>query len=255
MENKTYIGGILSAVKSLTTGLKTSIKIFFEKDETEQYPENRKTLKFSDRNRFCLEMPHNERNEHKCVACGLCQMACPNDSIHVYSETVTTPEGKKKRQLVRYEYNLGQCMFCNLCVRACPHGAIRFNQEFETAVFDKSKLIMKLNHEGSKCEEKPAPVRPSVPKPAAPIAAKAAPATQVAAKASNPDKKDPDKDETKSESDKKTSESVQISSDVVKPASKTIESPQAEAPAKADVKAAPAAAEGAKTENDKTKEE
>lgn len=251
MENKTYIGGILSAVKSLTTGLKTSIKIFFEKDETEQYPENRKTLKFSDRNRFCLEMPHNERNEHKCVACGLCQMACPNDSIHVYSETVTTPEGKKKRQLVRYEYNLGQCMFCNLCVRACPHGAIRFNQEFETAVFDKSKLIMKLNHEGSKCEEKPAPVRPSVPKPAA----KAAPATQAAAKASDPDKKASDKDETKSESVKKTSESVQISSDVVKPASKTVESPQAEAPAKADVKDAPATAEGAKTENDKTKEE
>lgn len=251
MENKTYIGGILSAVKSLTTGLKTSIKIFFEKDETEQYPENRKTLKFSDRNRFCLEMPHNERNEHKCVACGLCQMACPNDSIHVYSETVTTPEGKKKRQLVRYEYNLGQCMFCNLCVRACPHGAIRFNQEFETAVFDKSKLIMKLNHEGSKCEEKPAPVRPSVPK----AAAKAAPATQAAAKASDPDKKVSDKDETKSESVKKTSESVQISSDVVKPASKTVESPQAEAPAKADVKDAPATAEGAKTENDKTKEE
>lgn len=255
MENKTYIGGILSAVKSLTTGLKTSIKIFFEKDETEQYPENRKTLKFSDRNRFCLEMPHNERNEHKCVACGLCQMACPNDSIHVYSETVTTPEGKKKRQLVRYEYNLGQCMFCNLCVRACPHGAIRFNQEFEMAVFDKSKLIMKLNHEGSKCEEKPAPARHVAPKPAATAAAKPAPATQPATKATDVEKKPSDINETKSEAVKKTSEAVQISSDVVNPTPAAVEKPQAEALLIDTDKAASADTDGAKTVNDKTKEE
>lgn len=169
MENRTYIGGILYALKSLATGLKTSIKVFFEHHETEQYPENRDTLTFTDRNRFCLEMPHNEKNEHKCIACGLCQMACPNDSITVTSEMVTTEDGKKKKQLVKYEYNIGQCMFCNLCVTACPQGAIRFNQDFENAVFDKSKLLMVLNHPGSRCMEKPKPApKPAVSEPAAP---------------------------------------------------------------------------------------
>lgn len=169
MEEQNYIEGVFRALKTLLVGLKTSIKVFFEKDATEQYPENRSTLTFSEQNRFCLEMPHNEKNEHKCIACGLCQMACPNDSITVTSEMITTEDGKKKRQLVKYEYNVGQCMFCNLCVRACPHDAIRFNQDFELGVFNKAKLIMQLNHPGSKVEEKtvaPKPVAPvAVPKP------------------------------------------------------------------------------------------
>ena len=175
MEEQNYIQGVFRALKTLLVGLKTSIKVFFEKDATEQYPENRGTLTFSERNRFCLEMPHNDKNEHKCIACGLCQMACPNDSIMVTSEMITTDDGKKKRQLVKYEYNVGQCMFCNLCVRACPHGAIRFNQDFELGVFNKAKLTMQLNHPGSKVEEKPIapkPVTPVVtptPKPTTPL--------------------------------------------------------------------------------------
>ena len=46
---------------------------------------------------------------------------------------------KRKKVLVKYEYNLGSCMFCELCVNACPHGAIKFSNDFENAVFGKRK--------------------------------------------------------------------------------------------------------------------
>ncbi len=154
MNKNTYIGGILHAVASLLTGMKTTIKIYFRKKETEQYPENRAELKLPERFRGTLVMPHNENNEHRCVACGLCQIACPNGTIEVISEMIETPEGKKKKILKTYKYDLGSCIFCQLCVNACPHDAITFDQSFEHAVFDRQKLIMTLNHEGSKVIEK-----------------------------------------------------------------------------------------------------
>lgn len=149
-----YFGGFFQGLSSLLIGMKTSMTVFFRAKTTEQYPENRKTLVMFDRFRGTLVMPHNENNEHKCVACGLCQIACPNDTILVESETIETAEGKKKKILKTYHYDLGACMFCQLCVTACPHDAITFGQKYESAVFDRDKLKAILNRPGSKVIEK-----------------------------------------------------------------------------------------------------
>lgn len=97
--NNTYFSSFFKGIKSLSIGLKTTMREFFTPKVTEQYPENRKELKMFDRFRGTLVMPHNEQNEHRCVACGLCQMACPNGTIRVTSETVETEDGKKKKYL------------------------------------------------------------------------------------------------------------------------------------------------------------
>ena len=81
-------------------------------------------------------------------------MNCPNGTIKITSEFVTDETGKKKKILIKYRYDLGSCMFCQLCVNACPHDAITFDQNFEHAVFDRTKLVLKLNHDGSKVIEK-----------------------------------------------------------------------------------------------------
>lgn len=151
---KNYISSFFSGLLSLLKGMRVTIRVFFRKKTTEQYPENRDTLQIFDRFRGELVMPHNANNEHKCVACGICQMNCPNGSIKVISETVTDEEGKKKRVLTKYVYDIGSCLYCQLCVRTCPHGAIEFDNKFEHAVFTRDKLVRQLNHEGSTLEKK-----------------------------------------------------------------------------------------------------
>ena len=141
-----YIQGLFHGIRTLLTGLKVTGKEFVTPKITEQYPENRATLKMNER--FCgtLTMPHDAEGKNKCVACGLCQAACPNGTIKITTETVTDEEtGKPRRRLVKYEYDLGACMFCHLCVNACPHDAIRFDTAFEHAVYTRDKLVKTLN--------------------------------------------------------------------------------------------------------------
>ena len=149
-----YFKGIFTGIKSLLGGMGVTIKVFFRKKVTEQYPENRKTLVISERWRAELTMPHDQNNEHACTACGICQMNCPNGTINIVSKMIDTEDGKKKKVLDKYFYDLGTCTFCNLCVITCPSDAIAFSNNFENAVFTRSKLVEKLNHENSKLRVK-----------------------------------------------------------------------------------------------------
>jgi len=102
-----------------------------------------------DRFRGEIIMPHNDKNEHKCTGCGICEINCPNGTIEVISKSIVTDDGKKKRAIDVHIYRLGMCTFCGLCVKTCPSQALAFGQDFEHAVFDRNKLNKVLNKEGS----------------------------------------------------------------------------------------------------------
>jgi len=150
-----YIVSIFKGLWTLLIGMKVTGKYFFTpwKNVTQQYPENRDKLVMFDRFRGEVIMTHNENNEHKCTGCGICELNCPNGSIEIISKSIVTTDGKKKRIIDQHIYHLGMCTFCNLCIKACPTGAIVMGQNFEHAVWDRSKLTKVLNQPGSKISE------------------------------------------------------------------------------------------------------
>ena len=147
-----YISDVFKGVTALVKGMQITGYYFFHPKTivTQKYPENRDTLKMFDAFKGEVTMPHDENNEHKCTACGICEMNCPNGSIEVLSQMVLQEDGKKKRELVSHVYHLGMCTFCNLCVKTCPSNALVMGNEFEHAVFNRNKLTKVLNKPGSK---------------------------------------------------------------------------------------------------------
>ncbi len=151
-----YVTGIYKGVRSLWTGMQVTGKYFISPGEivTEQYPENRATLKMEDRFKGEVIMPHDENNQHKCTGCGICEVNCPNGSIEIITKKVPNEEGKMVRAIDKHIYHLAMCTFCELCIKTCPFNAITWGQDFEHAVFDRTRLTKVLNKPGSSLKKK-----------------------------------------------------------------------------------------------------
>ena len=152
---KNYLSEVFNAMRSLLTGMRRTGYYFTHHKEiiTQQYPDNRDTLQLSERFRGEVIMVHDENNEHACTGCTACELACPNGTIKIITKFDVTPEGKKKKALDTFIYHLELCTMCNLCVEACPTDAIKMAQTFEHSVYDRNRLIKKLNAPGSKIRE------------------------------------------------------------------------------------------------------
>ncbi|MCM1405077.1 MAG: NADH-quinone oxidoreductase subunit I, partial [[Clostridium] fimetarium] len=154
---KEYFSSLGKGISSLVKGLEVTGKEFVTPKITERYPEDRETRHVPQRFRAVLQFKYDQEGNHRCIACGTCERNCPNGTLTVETKMVDTWDGKKKKKLDRYIYDLGSCTFCQLCVTTCPTDAIEFSNDFEQAVFTREKLVKQLNYLPEKPEPKPTP--------------------------------------------------------------------------------------------------
>ena len=185
---KDYFSSLGYGIVSLLKGMQVTGKEFITPKITVKYPENRDTVKVPERFRAILELKYDAEGNHKCIACGICERNCPNGTITLTTKMVDTFDGKKKRKLDKYQYDLGSCTFCQLCVTSCPQDALEFSNDFEQAVFTREKLVKQLNYLPEKEEPAPTPeqiAQMQAEKEAKIAAAKAAAAAKKAAAATD----------------------------------------------------------------------
>ena len=89
-----------------------------------------------------IELVRNKKTgKPNCVACGMCQNACPSGCITVNGEK---PEGEKKKVVTKYILDFTTCSLCGSCIESCKFGAIQFSKDYNLASTRKEDYIFDL---------------------------------------------------------------------------------------------------------------
>lgn len=128
---------------AIATGLGITIKHFFQKKVTIQYPEVKQFLGPVFRGRHVLK--RDEQGRERCTACGLCAVACPAEAISMVAAEREKGEEKLYREekyAAVYEINMLRCIFCGLCEEACLKQAIYLRHDEFVPVFTERDQVI-----------------------------------------------------------------------------------------------------------------
>jgi NADH-quinone oxidoreductase subunit I len=129
----------------LLRAMGVTLRYFFTRPVTEQYPKERVRLypRFRGRHELLRYEEGPYQGLERCIGCALCAAYCPTQCIYVHAgentEGMQRSPGERYAEI--YEINLLRCMFCGYCEEACPTGAIVMRREFALAEYGRKSLI------------------------------------------------------------------------------------------------------------------
>ena len=127
---------------SIAKGLMITLKHFFSKKATINYPEEKRP--FSPVFRGLHVLNRDEEDRENCTACGLCALACPAEAITMEAaERLPGEENlyREEKYAAKYEINMLRCIFCGFCEEACPKDAVYLSQTVPPASFKRQNFI------------------------------------------------------------------------------------------------------------------
>jgi len=142
---KKYLKNIYLSLSTIWIGMLITLKHFFSKNITIQYPEEKIQLPERERNRLYV-------NIDDCIGCDQCAKACPVNCIDsetikivpgdIVGKTGVTSQGKKKALFVpKFTIDFAKCCYCQLCVFPCPTECIYMTPVFEFIEYSRDNLI------------------------------------------------------------------------------------------------------------------
>ncbi len=126
-------------LRPLINGFALTFKHLFRKPITVDYP-NQKFPMFP-RYRGKQVLMRDEFGMEKCVACGLCSVACPADAIYLEAAENDGTVMAGPRYAAVYQIHKTRCIFCGYCEEACPVSAIFMGKDYELAVYSKEDFV------------------------------------------------------------------------------------------------------------------
>ena len=123
-------------------GMWITLKHFFRKPATSQYPEQVRSRSEVYRGQHVLK--RDEQGKERCTACGLCAVACPAEAITMVAAEREKGEEhlyREEKYAAIYEIDMLRCIFCGLCEEACPKEAIFLTDRIVDAEFGREDFI------------------------------------------------------------------------------------------------------------------
>ncbi len=130
---------LLHSLKSLflielLNGMKLTFSYMFKRKVTLNYPYEKGRLSPRFRGEHALRRYAN--GEERCIACKLCEAACPAQAITIEA----APRADKSRRTTRYDIDMTKCIYCGFCQEACPVDAIIQGPNFEFSTETREEL-------------------------------------------------------------------------------------------------------------------
>ncbi|PIZ03821.1 MAG: NADH-quinone oxidoreductase subunit NuoI [Gammaproteobacteria bacterium CG_4_10_14_0_8_um_filter_38_16] len=133
---------IIQVIKSFTLwellkGLKLTLRYFFKKKTTVQYPEEETPI--SPRFRGMLALRRYANGEERCIGCKLCEAVCPALAIQIEAGP---REKDGSRRTTRYDIDAFKCINCGFCEEACPVDAVVLTSEMHYHISERGQNIL-----------------------------------------------------------------------------------------------------------------
>ena len=126
-------------IRPFLIGFATTFKHLFKKPITVNYPDQKVPMFPKYRGKQVLM--RDENGLEKCVACGLCSVACPADAIYLEAAENDGTVQAGPRYASVYQIHKTRCIFCGYCEEACPVSAIFMGKDYELAVYSKDDFV------------------------------------------------------------------------------------------------------------------
>jgi NADH-quinone oxidoreductase subunit I len=130
------LGGMRVTIRHFLRNL-----VHIKKLPTILYPEQKRDYSGRFRGKHILKT--REDGTLKCVACYMCQQACPAECITIVAGE--HPKISYEKYPVVFDIDMLRCVFCGFCVDACPKDAIWMTRDYEMAFFNRQEAVFGID--------------------------------------------------------------------------------------------------------------